>query len=615
MTGYSSTLDGLFYTGSSTSSTTPSLYPVAINGRGYLLDFSFSPYRREAFRHRSIAALRAQADTSNVPGEASLNPSGLWRRTQDTWHKGAGQRYLDRNDSDDARFYVSKGINPWTRGQISLLPATASKRASANTNLALMVAGSRLYITDGNTIAYSTDITGVTPTFTACTGLAAANPTSIASDGTYVYTSHTASGIYLTNTGTGATASWITGNVTMVRYVKGRLIATYQNLLYNVTTGVGTAGPTALPAALYTHPNPSWTWVDSAEGPSNIYLAGYAGDKSLIYRTAVKADGTALDIPIVAGELPDGEIVRRIQGYIGFLMVGTDKGVRFCTLDTSGNVVLGDLISTTSAVQAFEPQDRYVWYGITNYDSTSTGLGRLDLRTFNDGAPAYAADLMATTQGAVLDACTFQSLRLFAVSGAGFYGQTTDMVASGTIDSGIINYGIADPKVPVFLHYDSSPLAGSYTAYLSLDGGTFTTVDTISTLSSVTEEMPTLQTLSDHFEIRSTLTRSSVDTTTGPTILRYTLRANPAAPTGYDIIVPIRLAEELLVGGTETQMIPSQELAILDELRMNRRVIIYQEGSSSYTVTLEGIDWIPDSLGRYNTELNGVCVVSMKTLV
>lgn len=597
-----------YYSGGvASSSEVPGLYPVALAGHSYLVDLLSNQFRR-----KTIPLIRQQADSQQSPGEHSINPEDLWRRAAEDWSHGAGQAYLDRPDSDPARYRTSKGIDPWTRWQISLLPATGQKVSSANTNLYLAPAGARLYATNGTAVSYSTDITGASPTFTAVTSTPAAAATSITSDGFNVWTAHTASGIYSTNTGTGAAASYTTGTVTLVRYVKGRLMAAASNSVYNVITG----GGAALPTALLTHANTGFTWIDMCEGRTHIYLAGYAGDKSLIYSTSIKPDGTALEVPSVAGELPDGEIVRSLQGYLGFVLIGTDKGLRFAAPDSSGKLTLGALIPTTSAVGCFEGQDRFAWYGLTNYDSTSTGLGRIDLSIFTQPlTPAYASDLMATGQGAVQSAATFQNLRAFTVSGLGIYAETTDKVASGTIDSGLITYGIPDEKMAVFLDLRHTALAGSVAISISADGDTFEPAGSSSTAGTSGTTVTAGQQLGQTFEIRLTLTRSGSATTTGPTVTRSTLRSYPIPTRGETLEVPLVMHESLNVDGTVRPLDVRAEFAFVKGLLDNQTLVSFQFGAETLSVFVEDYEWQPTSETQDGNFWNALLVVRLKSVV
>jgi hypothetical protein len=137
--------DWPFYLGGATSSEVPSKWPFALDGRGYMIDTLVEHTFTDFYKHDSIPLLRQQADQSSFPNEASLNPEALWRRFQDSAHHGAGQLYLDRdNEADPYRFHTSKGIDPWTRYKVQLLNATAKKRTSANSNLAIVSAGARV---------------------------------------------------------------------------------------------------------------------------------------------------------------------------------------------------------------------------------------------------------------------------------------------------------------------------------------------------------------------------------------------------------------------------------------------------------------------------------------
>ena len=89
--------------------------PVELNGVSYLID-------TEQYRRTTVPVARQQRDNSKEPGENTLDTTGAWVRSQTDWSYGAGQLYLDKEDSDRRRFYSSHGVDVWTKGQISLLP-------------------------------------------------------------------------------------------------------------------------------------------------------------------------------------------------------------------------------------------------------------------------------------------------------------------------------------------------------------------------------------------------------------------------------------------------------------------------------------------------------------
>lgn len=139
-----------------TSADVPARLPCAIDGHAYLCE---ADYERT-----TVDVIRQQSDASSEPGEQSLSPYGLWRRSQESWHRGAGQEFLDGKDekaADPHRFRSSKGIDPWTRGQVSLLHPTVNVWRTASTNLHLAVAQTVstgifiLYVADGNELYFN----------------------------------------------------------------------------------------------------------------------------------------------------------------------------------------------------------------------------------------------------------------------------------------------------------------------------------------------------------------------------------------------------------------------------------------------------------------------------
>jgi hypothetical protein len=602
--------DRPFYTGLALSPDVPAKYPIALAGHPYMLDMEadVNGLRGQYFRRSSVPLLRSQADQSNTPNESSISPDDMWRRTQDSWHLGAGQTHLDRSNSSPYRFRSSKGVNVWTKWQATLLPDTSKVLTSAN-NVRMVTAGSRTYLIDGQNIKYSTNITAASPSFTTVTGTPAATPTAITTDGYTVYVSYP-SALYTTNTGTSAaTATSVTQAFSLLGYAKGRLMGASANVLYNITTTASN------PTALFTHPNSDFTWVAFTPGPSSIYAMGYSGDKSLFYRTNVKPDGTTLDIPVVCGELPDGEIVRSALGYLGYVILGSDAGVRLGTPDSAGNITVGGLIPTSSAVKCLVGYSRFVWFGWTNYDTTSTGLGRLDLSVFTDvDTPAYASDLMATTQGVVGSVVIVGGTAVFAVDAVGIYAPTSNLVASGTLDSGLIAYDLADPKTAMFMNVKVSPLpAGATVATgLNADSGSFTTVGTVS-VTGTTGPNPDYtvgQRQGETFEIRNTLTYAT-DHTTGPTLTRYTLRSYPTPSRSYEWTLPLLIHEqEDPYGGAAY---PTQ-VAVETEFLFNllNSLVTLQVGNQSFQVFVEDVEGLPYQLTADRTAYSSTVVVHCK---
>lgn len=607
-----------FFTGDEddTAANVPSQYPIGIAGRGYNLDL-----KSGQFSHQSIPLLKPQTDTEGQVNESSLNPEGLWRRSQDSWHEGAGQTYLDKPDSSSSRFRSSIGVDPWTKGELSLLSDTFRTYnvtgGVTGANLRLVTAGDFVYMAYDDVLGYlDSPLTPVLAGFTSV-GIQAGEAVSreiasLASDGNYVYAALGLNGIHRTARGTGTSSHYSDLEASLVGYVLGRLMAARQNSIYNVTASG------AAPTALYTHPNPDFTWVGFAEGKGHIFSAGYSGDKSIIYKTAIKPDGTALEIPSSAGQLPDGEVVRSIYGYLGFILIGTDNGVRFSIPDTNGNLEIGALIETSSAVQAFEGQGSFVWFGWTNYDSSHTGLGRVDLKTIVDGvAPAYASDLMAVEQGVVSSIITFQGKRLFTVAQEGTFVEVDDKVATGTIDSGLISYGIPEEKIGIYVDVRYLDLDGSDAVYIAKRDGVFTLLGTNTALVTVSQ-LSAGSIRSEFLEIRHVFSRDASDTTLGPILTRHTLKSQVTANMGSYWIVPVLLAEKEIVKGDEVYRDVLEEFLFLGGLATDKSTFTFQYLSTPFTVIAEDTEFKPSHLSDVSpvsTGYNGTMFMKLKVVV
>lgn len=622
------TLDSVWWAGSNATASelVPNPYMVSINGRTYLEDLEFKPWKRQAFRATTTTTTRTQADTSNEPGEQSLSTESLWRRTQDSWHLGAGQVFLDRKNSQEFSYRSSLGINPWTQWQLSLHHVTNPELVSGNTNMFLAVAGSHIYVLDGTLLKYTDSSFS---SWTTVTGTPAVTANSICSDGFNVWVCYGPDGIYHTTEAAGAATQYISDAISssaVIRFVMGRLMLGTGNVVYNLTASgtLATAGNTKLGTSLYGN----LVWTDFAAGNGVIFASGNSGDVGVIYSIQINSDGAALSAPIVCGQLPNGENVTAIYGYAGSgLAIGSSLGFRFAEQSLANGVAgtvaltMGPLFPLPNPVKCFSGYSRFIWGGYTNYDSANTGLFRMDPTQFvSDLAPAYASDVMALNkQGVVVSLVHFNGLPTFGVSGVGVFQEDPDFyVVNGTIDSGLITYGLADPKMPVFVDDQIEPLPAlaSVQTLVSLDGGTFTPIGSIVNTGATFAEFSTPQQLSQTLEIRQVLNSDTASNLLTPVLTRHTFRAAPAPPVPTDWTIVIQLRERVTSRDIERPMKPSEEYQYLDGLRQNKVINTIQVSTlPAFVATIESIDYIPEQRAGPTGELNGVAVLTCRTVV
>jgi len=593
-----------FYSGTSYSQLVPYPFPISIGGHAYQLQWDAQAIGvwGAKFKRMSLPLIRGQADNSNTPGEQSISPEQFWRRSQENWILGEGQNHLDRANSDLRRYNDGEGINPWNPWEISLLNKTARKKTSTSSNLQCIVAGTYTYFASGSTVEYSTNLTSWT-TVTEAGSPAAV--TSITTDGYNIWIAHGATGIYTTTAGAASATSYATysaGSLNLVRFVKSRLMAASGGKLFNILA----SGALTNSDILLNLTARNFTWVDIVGSPTQIYAGGYTGDKSFIYRTAIKADGTALDVPTVAGQLPDGEIIASLGEYLGYILIGSNKGMRFCTVANDGSLVIGALIQTYDTVYSFEGQDRFVWFSASNYDGDS-GLYRMDLTNFTSSlVPAYASDLMANTgSGTVRNVGTFNGVRIFTVDGFGLYSEVANTpVDAGYFVSGSIGYGIADPKVAMFLDVKHAPLYGKITGAIVADQSdadvnfeTATVIGISDAQGSVspTAAFPCGQLYNESVQIIFKLEPDSSGIS--PILNRWTLRSYPAPKRTAEWNVPIMLFPTIAAGDKDYSFNVQTEVDYLVGLHQSQNIITFQVSDAAYQVVMYDYQWLPEAIG------------------
>ncbi len=607
-----------YFSGTSTSSLVPNIFPVAIDGRPYMIDQRSGKFQR-GYEQR----VRDSTDDSTTPGEAAINPGGLWRRGQDSWHFGAGQQYSDTAESKDYMFYKSKGINPWIKGQLSLLNATRlpSSSAMTGTNLKMIEVNGYVYVADGQTLKYSTNPYAATPTWTSVTtGAPTAAINDIITDGKQIYVAYANEGVLMTTIGGASLSdhyatSGGTYNYIKLGFAKGFVLGVHNDTANTHVHIIPYAASTSHGTATATLRDPNFVCTGIVGGQNAIYVAGYSNDAGIVYRLGIKTDGT-VDVAIVALELPTGEYPTALHGYLGFVIIGTNKGVRFCSTDSQGNLIAGSLITTSGDVKGFSSEDRFVWFGYSNYDGTSGGLGRLDLSVFTSpNTPAYATDLMYNSTGTVQSVATLSGKRLFTISGVGVVAEdSSSLVASGEIETGTWRWGIPDRKFVAKVDTRATPLIGTITPHLKIDNGEYQQLATWLEQNDTEFTVDGSDAKAIEAAFKFTLTRSTTTVSTGPTLTRWMARAYVTPFRSQVFVVPILLHRSVKARNMEYFYDVEEHQSFFDTLISSPRIITLQIGSFSHTVIVEDVAW--DSSDAYGTtwQFDGTLVVTLRSV-
>ena len=160
-----------------------------------------------------------------------------------------------------------------------------------------------------------------------------------------------------------------------MEFTKERIVATINNKVFEISTTA-----TSLPTAVYTHPVDNFNYTSITSSGAAIYCAGFSGTQSNIQKFTLTSAGAmpSLTSAITAAEMPSGELIYKIYYYLGYMVIGTTKGVRVAAVSDDGSLAYGPLnFESEQPVYDFAARDRFVW-AATNVDGEA-GVTRIDL--------------------------------------------------------------------------------------------------------------------------------------------------------------------------------------------------------------------------------------------
>jgi len=547
-------------------------YDVAFNDIPFVLrSDNQNPYRRETAQYK-----KDQFDNSVEPGEQSL--TGWWVRSQTSWHNGAGIEFYEPGTDYQHvshRFYDSRGVDVWTVGELRLHKDvfhayTGAQGINATTGNDgtndVLVSG------DANGILKKITLNGNSSATTANYVHTATSYPQGHNGSNYPFTSVTTSGgkYYATcdgaiHRGTVGTldsdvvfARHSAGSKAFVKYAKGFIFFGENNILNLIDDSQGNtnAHNGALPAGKQydsrTHLDSTFVWNDIAGGQTNIYASGNAGNNGEIWKIGFDETPTAtsngtllpdLSSSTVNVTLPDSETVRAIHYYLGYLIVGTNRGIRVCPVNINGDITLGPLLIETSyPVNGFTERGTYI-YAATKADNSGNINGiliRIDLsQQFDDGTFAYAYDLEYQSTPDSSDCTEVYNLNdrlVMVIEEGGAAGElqvehTTNYRSSGWLQTGKIRYGTVEPKFFKYLQTRGLAAIGDNIAIQTIDyaGNDYDIIalDSVSLGENVGLNQPVGG--QEFISIRFTLNNGS-PITDYPVLQSYQLKSIPGVP-------------------------------------------------------------------------------------
>ena len=535
-------------------------YDIAIAGQPFFLAASDdNQYRRVTAQYR-----KQQIDQSREPGEQTL--TGWWLRSQSSFHYGQGIKFFEPIQDESLRFQYteSKGVNVWTKGQATLLKSCNTTHVitggiQTNGRPWQYARSIKWNSTDGILLSDEFDVDKIAADGTVTHFIDYNSGTdypvySICDDGVYAY--------WVTNVLTTGTprlrvykklltadstvsptlmisANTITVENAVIEYTKERLIMCVNDKVYEFASSA-----TSLPSPVYTHNDPDHIFTSITSSGSAIYISGYSGIQSNIYKFTLTTAGAmpTLTSAITAAEMPVGEKVFKISYYLDYMAIGTSQGVRIAQLSaTDGSIAYGPLtIETTQPCYDFAFRDRYIW-AATGVDGQA-GVTRIDLgQATGTLVFAYAYDLYDpndtlnhyTTASAFIG----DTDRLaFCNAGNGSDGtvyieSASTLMEEGYIQTGFIRYNTLENKIFKLLQARFDSTNGS----LEINSVASNNLETRIGIFAQGDDIPEVNVSypvgpQEYLGFKFIFNRSTTDSTKGPLFTGYQVKALPAIP-------------------------------------------------------------------------------------
>lgn len=636
-------------------------FDVAVGGLPFLYNITDAiPYRRSTARWKY-----ERVDQAREPGEQTLD-SGLWVRSQTSWHLGAGiefQEALEGNpDLLRFRYYTSTGINPWNIGELSLLKDTSKlyNVTSTSTTAKTIALPATLNGTDFvlaiNCTATSTSssairVSKVTSAGTATTVVTGADLSAeilaAETDGSSLYLA-TADYIYDIDLTAGSPtlhqhyhiASIASASSVTLKFVKNRVlagitfasgatIAGVYELSFATHSSLANLSSTTAIANTKTVPI-GWKWTGIADGRGAIYLSGYAGDKSSIFKVQPDATTGNLGAAISVADIPLGETVRTIFGYLGtYLAIGTSRGVRIAAIADDATIVYGPIIfETTNPVVSFAARDAYIWAGVKAGVGGASGTYRIYLgQLLDDGGYPFATDIYAAgTTGSVDNMGFFPTTGqlFFSITASGIWIEhATQLVSEGTIQTAIVNWGTLEKKAWKRVRIETDTLEGKIEVYAdSLEGRS-----QIVTLTEGNEYNTDFDLSAAYLapqvngQLTFTLYRNASDATKGAKLKGYAIKAIPSPTRSRLIQMPLMCYDyETDRRGVRFGVEDGAKirLAALEALESSGATVLVQDFTSgeNFDTVIEEIAFTRMTPPSQNNEnFGGIITITMRTVV
>jgi hypothetical protein len=495
----------------------------------------------------SITTAPTQKEQQDVEPEAGENSlSGWWIRNQNSFHEGAGARYVEARGEvkDTFRFWESSNLDVWTPGQLTMLRRSVTVADGAVQAVAAIpdTTVNSVVVGRTNNVAKYTNLDTGTATTTLFSEPGTTFRHVIASETQWWAIGDVGGLAVRVYTGTlagGAPEVWqlTSGDPTKpmrIVYAKHRLWAVNANRIWAITVAGGAAGAPVAVASIYNHPSTAFSYTDLCDAPGGVVFSGSGDGSSGLQQITLDTTGA---VPTLAGAqvtavLPNDEKILRISSLASsMILLLTNRGVRVAVA-SDGEMIYGPRFMERAEVPSTaKPQvvSAGRWWWLVWGDEAK--VWRIDSSAeVEDGVFAYASDMESGSTS--FNGITVRNERpvVGTVTGDLAYRHATELSASGYLTTGRIRYRTDEPKSFQRIATTVAPLAGTLEVVVLNDADTERSLITYNVVGQTGLAVATVPNESNPMRFASVklnFTRAA-GLTTGPTVYGVQVKALPA---------------------------------------------------------------------------------------
>lgn len=597
-------------------------FPVTIGARKYVVDV-------EGISWRTVEVTRRGVDQGAGAGESSLSNEQVWRRTRESWHLGAGQKWADLpDDSSEFRYWDSFGIDPFTEKRELRITRNTARRldTGADSNIKLSVSPTnRLFVLDGADVKSTSDPTVASPSWTT-TSPGGGTLLDITFDGDNHLVCDGASVYQITPALVVSTYSTV--DTDTLDFCMGRLVCSDGAELFEMSAA-------GAKTTIFTPTTPFWVWRGAVGSNRYIYAWGDNGYDGIIYGIGIDDASGVLGAPFSALTLPPDERVYSMAFAGAVMVLGTNRGLRLAAIGADGTLTTGPLIplaksSSARGVEGLWVKDNDVYFTWSSYSpesltlpdslGTAGGIGRLRLDRFTDTlVPAYCHHLLVMNAGVAKGAGRLSSVVMLDIgsgdprlyftywvssgsSNNGVYGEEATYLDEAHLSTGWFTFSVPEAKQPDYLRLNSELVTAASTAIsatLQDSAGSTLATATIADLAREAVAFPSGDNRGERFLVDVEL--GSVNGVSIPTLVRLTVGATPVPFISDEIVLPLLLADTVADDeGSLEQLDPLDEWVFLIGLRDSQQRVNVTIGGRSYVARVAELAVVNGGLGGGN---------------